>query len=63
MPSYTTLDARYAYQAKHVEYSLGAKNLLNHRFYTQAYGCSGGQTTSIYPEAGRVVNLAVRLHY
>lgn len=63
MPSYTILDARYAYQAKHVEYSLGAKNLLNHRFYTQAYGCSGGQTTSIYPEAGRVVNLAVRLHY
>jgi iron complex outermembrane receptor protein len=63
MPSYTTLDARYAYQVKRVEYSLGVKNLLDHRFYTQAYGCNGNQTTSIYPEAGRVVNLAVRLHY
>jgi iron complex outermembrane receptor protein len=60
MPAYTTAHVRYAVQVKHLEWSLGVNNLFDRDFYTQAFGCTGGQTTSIYPEAGRTVTLAVR---
>jgi iron complex outermembrane receptor protein len=63
MPAYTTADVRYAYQWQNVEVSLGITNLFDHKFYTQAYGCSGGVTTSIYPEAGRAAIAALRVRF
>lgn len=63
MPAYTTADARYAYQWQNVEVSLGIGNLFDRKFYTQAYGCSAGVTTSIYPEAGRAVVAALRVKF
>ena len=63
MPAYTTADARYAYRWQNVEVSLGITNLFDHKFYTQAFGCSAGVTTSIYPEAGRAATLALRLKF
>ena len=63
MPAYTTADARYAYQWQNVEVSLGISNLFDRKFYTQAYGCSAGVTTSIYPEAGRAVVAALRVKF
>jgi iron complex outermembrane receptor protein len=63
MPAYTTAHARYAVQVKHLEWSLGVNNLFDRDFYTQAFGCTGGQTTSIYPEAGRTFTLAVRASF
>ena len=63
MPAYTTADARYAYQWQNVELSLGLANLFDRKFYTQAYGCSAGTTTSIYPEPGRAVTAALRVRF
>ncbi len=63
MPAYTTADARYAVQVKNMELSFGVNNLFDRDFYTQAFGCAGGQTTSIYPEAGRTFTAALRVSF
>ncbi len=63
MPSYTTADARYAFTRNNMEWSLGVNNLFNRDYYTQAFGCAGGQTTSIYPEAGRTFTAALRVSF
>jgi iron complex outermembrane receptor protein len=64
MPAYTTVDARYAVDWRNAEFSLGVSNLLDKRYYTQAFGCTpAGQVTSIYPEAGRAVTAAVRVNF
>jgi iron complex outermembrane receptor protein len=63
MPAYTTLGARYAYKFSKAEFALGINNLADHKYYSQAFGCSGGQTTSIYPEAGRTVTASLRLSF
>jgi iron complex outermembrane recepter protein len=61
MPAYTTADARYAYQWKQAELSLGVTNLANRKYFTQAFACAGSVPTSIYPEAGRAFTAAVRV--
>ena len=63
VPAYTTADARYAYQWQKVELSLGITNLFNNKFYTQAFVCAAGETTSIYPEAGRALTAALRVKF
>ena len=63
MPAYTTADARYAYQWQNVELSLGIANVFDRKFYTQAYGCDAGVTTSIYSEPGRAVTAALRVSF
>lgn len=63
MPSYTTLDLRYAYQLRQVELALGVNNLADRSYYTQAFSCSNGQVSSIYPEAGRTVVASARLSF
>ncbi|MES2483578.1 MAG: TonB-dependent receptor [Pseudomonadota bacterium] len=61
VPRYATADLRYAYQWRQAEFSVGAANLFDRKYFTQAYACAGGQTTSIYPEPGRVFTAAVRV--
>lgn len=63
IPAYTTADARYAYQWQNAEVSLGITNLFDRKFYTQAFRCAAGVTSSIYPEAGRAVVAAVRIKF
>ena len=63
VPAYTTADARYAYQWQKVELSVGITNLFDKKFYTQAFACAGGVTTSIYPEPGRAVTAALRVKF
>jgi iron complex outermembrane recepter protein len=64
IPSYTTADARYAWQFHpHAELGLGVTNLFDRKFYTQAFGCAGGQTTAIYPEAPRQFTASLRLQF
>jgi len=63
MPSYATADARYAYEWQRVELSLAVANLADKRYFTQAYSCAAGVTTSIYPEAGRAVTAALRVKF
>ena len=63
MPSYTTVDLRYAYRFGAAELALGVANAADHKFYTQAYGCTAGVTQSIYPEAGRTVTASLRYKF
>jgi len=64
IPAYATADARYAWQfQRNAEFALGLTNLFDHKYYTQAFGCAGGQTTSIYPEPGRQVTASVRVQF
>jgi len=63
VPSYSTVDARYAYARGQVELSLGISNLLDSKYFTQAFGCSGGVTNGIYPEAGRAFTAALRVNF
>jgi iron complex outermembrane receptor protein len=63
VPGYATVDARYAYQWRNVEMSLGLGNLLDAKYYTQAFRCTAGVTNGIYPEAGRAVTAAMRVAF
>jgi iron complex outermembrane receptor protein len=63
MPAYTTADVRYAYQWRQLELSLGVANLFDRKYFTQAFGCAAGVTTSIYPEAGRAITAALRMGF
>jgi iron complex outermembrane recepter protein len=64
VPSYTTADARYAWQFhRNAELGVGVTNLFDHKYYTQAFGCAGAQTTSIYPEAPRQFNASLRVQF
>ncbi|QDL36399.1 TonB-dependent receptor [Rhodoferax sediminis] len=63
IPAYATVDLRYAYQWQQVELSLGVANLFDRKYYTQAFGCAAGVTTSIYPEAGRAITAAMRVRF
>ena len=63
MPSFTTVDARYAYQWRQLELALGVANLFDRQYYTQAFGCVGGITNAIYPEAGRALTASLRVQF
>lgn len=59
MPSYTTIDARYAVRVSAWEFALTGSNLTDKSYFSQAFSCEG----SIYPESGRAVNLTARLDF
>jgi iron complex outermembrane recepter protein len=63
IPAFETVDVRYSMQWKSAEFSLGVGNLFDRKFYTQAFRCTAGVTTSIYPEAGREVSAAVKIAF
>jgi iron complex outermembrane receptor protein len=64
MPSYLTADARYAWQfARDTELALGVNNLLDRKYYTQAFACEGGVASSIYPEPGRQFTASLRVQF
>src|SRR5690606_22519541 len=56
MPSFVTLDARYAKRIGDWEFAISGTNLTDRDYFTQAFGCRG----SIYPDPGRAVRLTVR---
>jgi iron complex outermembrane receptor protein len=64
MPSYTTADARYAWQVlRNTELALGVTNLFDRKYFTQAFRCEGGETSAIYPEPGRQFSASVRVQF
>jgi iron complex outermembrane receptor protein len=63
MPAYVTTDARYAFSWQSLELALGVTNLFDRKFFTQAFGCAGGEATSIYPEAGRAFTASARYQF
>lgn len=63
MPSYVTLDLRYAFKFGAGDFSLGVANATDRRYFTQAFRCVAGVTEGIYPEAGRSLTGAVRWQF
>jgi len=63
MPGYVTADLRYAYRYSFAEFALGVQNVGDRKYYTQAFSCINGQTSSIYPEAGRAFVASVRMSF
>jgi iron complex outermembrane receptor protein len=63
MPSYTTADAKYAFQTPNIELALGVTNLADKKYYTQAFSCANGAPSSIYPEAGRSLVASIRVGF
>lgn len=64
VPSYTTVDARYAFKADAVELAVGVRNLADKTYYTRAFACGAdGRPTSLYPEAGRAITVSARMSF
>ncbi|SDH33908.1 MULTISPECIES: TonB-dependent receptor [unclassified Duganella] len=59
MPSYTTLDARYARTFGQWEWAVSGQNLTDKNYYSQAFSCKGG----IYPSNGRQLKLSARYEF
>ncbi|MCW5299654.1 TonB-dependent receptor [Herbaspirillum lusitanum] len=59
MPSYTTVDARYAVRVSAWELALTGSNLGDRHYFSQAFGCASG----IYPERGRAVKFTARYDF
>lgn len=59
MPSFTTLDARYARRFGPWEVAVSGLNLTDRQYYSQAYNCRAG----IYPSDGRQLKLSARFDF
>jgi iron complex outermembrane recepter protein len=59
MPSFTTIDGRYARQYGAWEVALSGTNLTDKHYFTNAFGCQSG----IYPEAGRQLKISARYDF
>ncbi len=59
IPSYTTVDARYARKLGAWEFALSGLNLTDKHYYTNAFGCRAG----IYPSAGRQLKVSARYDF
>lgn len=59
IPSFATLDGRYAVRVGTWEFAVLGTNLTNRNYYAQAFGdCSNNR--GIYPDAGRAIRLSAR---
>ncbi|MNR79853.1 Ferric enterobactin receptor precursor [compost metagenome] len=62
IPSFATLDARYAKRVGVWEFAITGVNLTDKNYYSQAFGtCQNA--ASIYPDAGRAVKLSARMDF
>jgi iron complex outermembrane receptor protein len=59
IPSYTTLDARYARKFGQWELALSGANLTDKHYFSQAFACKGG----IYPSDGRQMKVSARYEF
>jgi iron complex outermembrane receptor protein len=59
MPSYTTLDARYAIKFGAWEVAATGLNLADRHYFSNAFGCKSG----IYPSDGRQLKLSARYDF
>ncbi len=68
MPGYGYADARYSYQWKASEFSVGVTNLFAKKFFTNTEcdagpGATTGVPNTIFPEPGRLLVLAFRTKF
>lgn len=59
IPSYTTLDARYARKLGAWELAVSGLNLADRHYFSNAFGCRAG----IYPSDGRQLKLSARYDF
>ncbi|MGO4381620.1 TonB-dependent receptor [Pseudoduganella sp. RAF53_2] len=59
IPSFATIDARYARRFGQWEVAVQGTNLANRHYFTAAFGCNAG----IYPSDGRQLKLSVRYDF
>ncbi|UVW29890.1 TonB-dependent receptor [Massilia sp. H6] len=59
IPSYATVDARYAYRVGAWEAAVSGLNLGDRQYYSNAFGCRSG----IYPSDGRQLKLSLRYQF
>lgn len=59
IPSYTTVDARYAVRLGAWEVAANGLNLTDRQYFSQAFGCRSG----IYPSDGRQLKLSARYDF
>jgi len=59
MPSFTTLDARYARKFGQWEWAVSGQNLADKHYYSQAFDCK----SAIYPADGRQLKISARYEF
>jgi len=59
IPSYTTIDARFAQKVGNWEFAVNGLNLADRQYYSNAFGCRSG----IYPSDGRQLKLSARYDF
>lgn len=59
MPSYATLDGRYAKRVGAWEFAVAGTNLTDKHYFSNAYGCKSG----IYPNDGRQLKISARYDF
>jgi iron complex outermembrane recepter protein len=59
IPSYVTVDGRYAKRIGAWELAVTGSNLADRHYFTNAYGCNYG----IYPDSGRQLKLSARYDF
>jgi iron complex outermembrane receptor protein len=62
IPSFATLDARYAVRVGTWEFAVAGSNLTNKDYYTYAFGNCGNER-GIYPDAGRAIRISARTDF
>lgn len=60
IPSFTTVDARYAKRFGAWEFAVSGTNLTDRDYFTNAFGAC---QTGIYPDAGRQLKLSARMDF
>jgi iron complex outermembrane receptor protein len=63
IPSYATLDARYAVRMGAWEFALVGTNLTDKNYYGQAFGDMASCKNGIYPNPGRAVRVTARMDF
>jgi iron complex outermembrane receptor protein len=60
IPSFATVDARYAIRAGAWEFAVSGANLTDEKYFTNAFGaCRSG----IYPDPGRMLKISARMDF
>jgi iron complex outermembrane receptor protein len=63
IPSYATLDARYAVRVGAWEFAVTGNNLTNKNYYGQAFGDMASCKNGIYPNPGREMRVTARMDF
>ena len=63
IPSFATLDGRYAKRIGAWEFAIAGSNLTNKHYFANAFGDRFGCQNGIYPDAGRQLKLSARYDF